>query len=169
MSQPFTITGAVLSPCETFRYRLWRYWGGGEALMFCMLNPSKADASIDDPTIRKCMGFARRLGYGGIEVVNLYAYRATDPGDLKRAGCPVGPENDAHIRAVASGVNVTKAIVGWGSEATGHGRVSNVFELLHQHVEVFALRTNKDGSPGHPLYIPYSCKAEWWRPQGSLL
>src|SRR5437868_12651695 len=70
---------AVISPCGKFRYRLTRQWGEGAALPFVMLNPSTADAEQDDPTIRKCVGFAKRMGYDGIEVVNLYAYRATKP------------------------------------------------------------------------------------------
>jgi hypothetical protein len=127
-----------------------------------MLNPSKADASVDDPTIRKCMGFARRLGYDGIEVVNLFAYRATDPDDLKRAGYPVGPDNDAHIRAAAGGA--AAVIAGWGSEAAEHPRTLDVYNMLAERCEVFALRENKGGAPGHPLYIPYSAQGRQWRP-----
>ena len=88
---------AVLSDCGTYRYRLWRKWGCGSPLLFVMLNPSTADAEVDDATIRRCLGFADAHGFGELEVVNLYAYRATDPADLKRAGYPVGPDNDAHI------------------------------------------------------------------------
>ena len=72
--------GAVISDCKRYRYRLWRIWNGSQSrLVFVMLNPSTADGEQDDPTIRKCVGFAERLGYGGIEVVNLFAWRATDP------------------------------------------------------------------------------------------
>jgi len=75
--------GAVISDCGTYRYALARYWGPGPELAFVMLNPSTADASVDDPTIRRCMGFARRENLGGIVVANLFALRATDPSALK--------------------------------------------------------------------------------------
>jgi hypothetical protein len=78
-------SGAELSACRTYRYRLWRQWDADLApVVWVMLNPSTADESADDPTIRKCIGFAQRWGYGGIEVVNLYAYRSPDPRQLKK-------------------------------------------------------------------------------------
>lgn len=78
----FGTAGAEISDCGRYRYRLWRSWGDGPRLPFVMLNPSTADADQDDPTIRRCVGFARRESYVGIEVVNLFAWRATDPKDL---------------------------------------------------------------------------------------
>lgn len=90
-------TTAGISECGTYRYWLCREWSPGlDSLVWLMLNPSTADATQDDPTIRRCMGFARRWGYGGITVVNLYAYRATNPRDLLTAADPVGPENDRY-------------------------------------------------------------------------
>ena len=149
------IAGVTLSACWTFRYRLWRQWAGGSRLVFVMLNPSTADATVDDPTIRKCIGFAKRLGYDGIEVVNLFAYRATDPADLKRAGWPVGPENDNHIRAACS--RAPLVICAWGANAVGHPRVVDVLNLLHDTGrDVCALKINRDGTPAHPLMLPYS-------------
>ena len=91
------IRTALFSPCGRFRYRLGRRWGASPTVAFVLLNPSTADDERDDPTVRRCVDFARRLGFGGLEVVNLYAYVATDPDDLRRAGHPVGPENDQHI------------------------------------------------------------------------
>ena len=77
---------ALFSPCRTFRYRLGRRWSDGPVLAFIMLNPSCADEHVDDPSVRRCIGFAHRLGYGGLQVVNLYAFLATDPAELRRAG-----------------------------------------------------------------------------------
>ena len=89
---------AVLSPCGAYRYLLTRRFGPGKKLAtFVMLNPSTADAERDDATIRKCVGFARSWGCAGLQVVNLFAFRATDPTDLRMADDPVGPENDVWL------------------------------------------------------------------------
>ena len=88
MGQGLTASGAVFSPCERYRYKLWRVWDPARPLgcvMFLMLNPSTATDTEDDPTIRRCIGYARSWGYGGLYVGNLFAYRATDPADLRRA------------------------------------------------------------------------------------
>lgn len=105
---------AVISECTHYRYTLHRCWDESHyPLVFCMLNPSKADASKDDPTIRRCMGFARSNGYGGIVVINLFAFRATKPtdipADLQEA---VGPGNADHIKDVIKGHDV---VVAWGA------------------------------------------------------
>src|SRR5262245_17219162 len=106
---------ALFSPCGRFRYRLGRRWGEGPKVGFVLLNPSTADEERDDPTIRRCIDFGQRLGFGGLEVVNLYAYVATDPIDLRRAGYLVGPENDRHIaEAVAE---CDKVVLAWGVHA----------------------------------------------------
>ncbi len=91
MSDLFVTKEAVISDCGRYRYRLTRRWGDGPLLSFIMLNPSTADAEVDDPTIRRCMGFARRDGYGGIVVGNLYAFRTTKPKALFAADNPLGP------------------------------------------------------------------------------
>lgn len=92
---------ASISGCGRYRYALHRWWGHGTTLGFIMLNPSTADADIDDPTIRRCMGFARDFGYDGIRVFNLYAYRATKPADLWKADEPTGGDrNDDLLREV---------------------------------------------------------------------
>lgn len=150
--------GALISECGTFRYRLWRRWDSKLApLGFVMLNPSTADASEDDHTIRKCIGFAKRLGYGAIEVVNLYAFRATDPENLRVAGYPVGPDNDAHIEWVAAHTE-GQLICAWGSNAKGHARAEEVLGCIRQWgVKPLALRLNARDVPAHPLMLPYSC------------
>jgi len=118
------VRSAVISPCGLYRYRLSRQWTEPSySLAFVMLNPSTADAEVDDPTIRRCIGFARREGYGGIEVVNLYAFRATSPDDLWKAKDPCGPENEGHL------ISIARASVGYGTPIVcawgAHGGNSN--------------------------------------------
>lgn len=146
--------GAVLSECGMYRYLLTRRWDDGPALGFVMLNPSVADASIDDPTIRKCMGFATRYGFSGIEVVNLFAYRATKPKDMLAARDPVGPDNDEHIRmAVRATTNIVCA---WGPNASRTPRPRHVIALLKEMgIAPKCLHITQDGSPGHPLMLSY--------------
>lgn len=152
---------ARLSECGYYRYTLSRHWGPGEALMFVMLNPSIADSSIDDPTIRRCMGFARRDGYDGIVVQNLFALRSTDPSVLFAfSHDPVGPENDAYLsmtlaERVRRGLPVVAA---WGAGFTGRDaprfarRVSAVQRLV-PGVDWRCLGRTKAGAPRHPLYV----------------
>lgn len=94
---------AVVSPCTRYRYVLERQWrAAAPAMTLVMLNPSTADASKDDPTITRCIGFALREAYGGIRVLNLFALRATDPGELAKAADPIGPDNDVHLRGAGA-------------------------------------------------------------------
>ena len=140
----------VFSPCGQYRYRLSRAWLLGEGtVLFVMLNPSTADAEMDDPTVRRCMGFARRWGFQGLVVGNLFAWRATDPRELQRASDPVGPENDRHLAEMSGGADVT--IVAWGAHDVQRGRASDVLGLLKGSVEHLGL--TKQGHPRHPLYL----------------
>lgn len=127
---------------------------GKETCTFVMLNPSTADAEQDDPTIRRCIGFARDWGYARLKVVNLYAYRATNPRDLWLADDPVGPEND-HALALAFGMSdcLTAA---WGAHAKPE-RVAAVMAI--PMAPRYALGLTKNGSPHHPLYAPANCGA----------
>ena len=147
--------GAILSDCGTFRYRLWRRWSSGvKPVAFIMLNPSTADASEDDPTIRKCIGFATRIGQGAIEVVNLYAFRATKPADLKAGGYQRGPENFRHIVEACEGAHVT--ICAWGAHARGLSQPDMVLDVLRQKgIATHALAVTEDGIPRHPLMLGY--------------
>ncbi|EYS89479.1 hypothetical protein CF68_33090 [Cupriavidus sp. SK-4] len=152
---------AVISDCGAFRYHLERRWGPAKPMLFVMLNPSTADASEDDPTIRKCVGFAERHGSESVEVVNLFAFRATDPRELKRAGYPVGPDNHRHIRLAAASVarRGGLAVCAWGANGRGLGAVQVVTELLRQGgLPLHALFQLADGTPAHPLMLPYSSK-----------
>lgn len=146
--------GAILSDCGRFRYALTRLWDEAlPVLLFVMLNPSTADALIDDATIRRCMAFAQAHGYGGVEVVNLFAYRATAPADLRRAAYPVGPANDEHIAAAAA--RAGDVCVAWGACDAVDARAQVVMPLLRAagH-EPLCLHITRSGYPGHPLYLP---------------
>ena len=133
-----------------YRYTLTRTWdSSAEALVFILLNPSTADASQDDPTIGRCIGFAKRWGFGGIVVLNLYAYRATKPRDMLAADDPVGPENNRVITEVATGQTVVAA---WGTNARRE-RVTEVLALLPATTRLLALEVTKFGHPRHPLYV----------------
>jgi hypothetical protein len=149
---------AFISDDGHYRYWLSRDWDGAKKrVMFVMLNPSTADASVDDPTIRKCVGFAQRLGYGGLSVYNLFAYRATDPAHLKSAGCPEGVDNNAHIEA---GLTIVDDVIcAWGANARGLPRVTTVVKIIDaSNKPVHALHLLADGVPAHPLMLPYSCQ-----------
>jgi hypothetical protein len=122
-----------------------------------MLNGSTADAEKDDPTIRRCIGFAKRWGYGSLEVVNLFGYRTTLPTELKKAPDPVGPENDQYIAAAAK--RARKIIVAWGAHGAFKGRNKEVLDLLCKSgFSAECLGTTKDGHPRHPLYISNNTK-----------
>lgn len=148
-------SGADISSCGTYRYILWRKWDdGAQSLPFIMLNPSTADASEDDPTIRRCIGFAKREGYGGIIVANVFAFRATSPEDMKAADDPVGPQNDDYLRELAElSVIYNKPIVcAWG--AHGGEQAQHVMRLLSNHnARCVALGLTASGQPRHPLYM----------------
>lgn len=139
---------AVLSPCRTYRYELWRRWSNAPACVFVGLNPSTADETNDDPTIRKCVGYAKRWGYGSLCMVNLFAFRATQPKDMLAAADPVGPENDATLQRLARSAAII--IAAWGNDGGHLGRDKVVIEMLPA---LHCLKRNKDGSPAHPLYL----------------
>lgn len=152
--------GAYISQCTRYRYSLWRDLPPGDGTVcFIMLNPSTATAWEDDPTIRRCIGFARRWGYARLMVVNLFAYRSTDPAALKTAWEPVGPENDEQIVEAVSSADLT--VCAWGQHGRLFGREAKVRELLAGY-ELTALRRAKNGSPCHPLYLPGALNPEPW-------
>lgn len=157
LTSPKVDRGAVLSEDRRYRYRLWRLWDDTPALLWVMLNPSVADADFDDPTIRKCIGFARRWGYGGIQVVNLFAWRATKPDELNYAHDPIGPNNDVHISQAVR--MCPDKIIAWGARLPSRfpDRASEVLGVLGNNVS--CLRRSATGMPHHPLYIPYNQKA----------
>ncbi len=157
-TMPAAAASAVLSEDERYRYHLCRWWGDGRRVVFVMLNPSTADADVDDPTVRKCMGFARRWGFDGIDVVNLYAFRATKPEKLAVARSlaidVIGASNNAFLTALARQAHEQNAplIGAWGAHAEPT-RVQSVLRLPHFD-RLHALALTKTGQPGHPLYLP---------------
>ena len=153
MSDLLVRSGADISECGRYRYRLTRQWGDGAFLPFVMLNPSTADSEVDDPTIRRCIGFAKREGAGGLLVVNRFAYRATDPAQLRTVDDPYGPGNDAVLRSVAyAAAGAGQPIVcAWGSNSGSESRTASI--LLTFGAQLVCLGTTKDGHPRHPLYV----------------
>jgi len=120
------------------------------SVLFIGLNPSTTDAFCDDPTIRRCIGFTKTLGYRKFYMGNLFAFRATDPGDMKLAADPVGARNDYFLLSMAAEAKIIIAC--WGSHGNYMDRDKAVLELLNGY-DIHVLNVNKDGSPGHPLYL----------------
>jgi hypothetical protein len=145
---------AVISADGRYRYLLTRWWARSSTpLTFVMLNPSTADAETDDPTIRRCISFAKREGFAGLQVVNLYAWRATKPADLWRAPDPVGPDNDSRLRIAFREAHEkgSPVVAAWGANAKP-SRVSWVRSMPHADVLHHLGLTDK-GAPRHPLYL----------------
>lgn len=143
---------AVFSPDRVYRYALWR---GGDLftsafIAFIGLNPSTADEVQDDPMIRRCKGFANRLGYSAFVMLNLFTYRSTDPHRLRIPDNPTGPENDAWIKIVCDQAELTIAC--WGNHGMYRNRSRKVRDMLG--AGLYCLGTTKDGEPRHPLYLP---------------
>lgn len=153
-------SAALYSDCETYRYALSRRWNDDDGqLAFVMLNPSTATELRNDPTIERCERRARRLGFGGIEIVNLFAFRATLPADLHRADDPVGPENDAVLADHC--VQARLVVAAWGVHGTLLGRGAQVARRLTCPLHHLGL--TKDGHPRHPLYVPYTVHPQIWQ------
>lgn len=148
-------TGAAFSPCGAYRFRLWREWRrGSKAAAFVMLNPSTADEFTNDPTVERCQRRAIALGFGRLEVVNLFALRSTNPRALVGHPDPVGaPENDAAIDEVVEAAGLV--VCAWGSHRMIGARGAAVLDRIRAAGKVpHALAINRDGNPAHPLYIP---------------
>lgn len=161
------LTGAAeFSPCERYRYRLKRSFDGNvldrpkNPICFAMLNPSTADALTNDPTVARCVNFAKKWGYSDLLVVNLFALRSTDPAALLQAEDPVGPDNDDVFRLLGKGIPVVAA---WGSHKAARERIARVVELLDR--PLLCLRVSqKSGAPWHPLYLPGDLTPVSWEP-----
>jgi hypothetical protein len=155
---------AVISEDGTYRYQLYRMIGGlgGTVATFIMLNPSTADAVVDDPTIRKCLGFSLRWGCAELQVVNLFAFRATDPADLRRSGDPVGPKNRDWIRRsveeACKQIIPGPVVCAWGRHGTYMGRDEIVMGWIEDLCAPMCLGLTRDGHPRHPLYVSYAAR-----------
>jgi len=165
------------SPCRKYRYTLWREWHKGESLPMCRdcadrdgvcydgkkcdrteyvqfigLNPSTADEVKDDPTIRRCIGFAKAWGYGSLCMTNIFAFRATDPEVMKLESDPVGMGNDTYILNCAKQAGIV--VAAWGTHGSHNDREDWVKKMFFDcGIKLYHLGLNSDGSPKHPLYL----------------
>lgn len=145
---------ASFSECKRYRYALGRTWDSNRPrICFIMLNPSTASETKDDNTIRKITAFAKKWGYGGLFVVNLFGLRATNPKMLYVESNPIGQGND---EAIETAVFACKAVVvAWGQHGKHMDRAAYVCKMLRKFkVKPLCLRVAKNGMPYHPLYIP---------------
>ncbi|MFZ5655090.1 MAG: DUF1643 domain-containing protein [Pseudomonadota bacterium] len=156
---------ARFSPCRRYRYALWRRWADGPQVLFIMLNPASADESRDDPTIRRCLGFARAWGCGSLAVGNLFARRCGSAAGLAAAaGTPaeglIGADNDPWLLRLHGESQLT--IAAWGDRGRLLGRSRAVRTLIP---ELHCLGVTRRGEPRHPLYVPASAN---YRPLGAV-
>ena len=152
----YVSSSAVLSDCEKYRYSLTRIWDDSKPkVLFIMLNPSTADGDTDDPTIRRCVGFAKSWGYGGLYVVNLFARRATDPKELMGYSFVVGIENIKYIKQMSELSEIV--VCAWGN-----GSIVKKLQKRLDHTwkplswidkPLHYLELSNDGTPKHPLYL----------------
>lgn len=147
--------GCRFSPCRKYRYTLWRNWiGGAGYAMFIGLNPSTADETNDDPTVRRCINFSKEWGFSALCMTNIFGFRATDPNVMKAEADPVGEENDKFLLDIAR--NASVIVAAWGVHGAHHGRADRVKQLLGDRL--MCLKLTKDGHPAHPLYLPKTLK-----------
>jgi len=146
------VYGAIFDVNGRYRYSLRREWSTHHPrITFVLLNPSTADEQKNDPTVRRCMGFARAWKFGSMEVVNLFAYRATDYRELFKASEPIGAENNRFIlQAIERSSTV---VLGWGTRGTLLNRDRQVMSLLQGRNDLYCFGITKDGQPRHPLYV----------------
>lgn len=162
MSDLISRGSAIMSPCGVYRYRLSRrVTASDRTATFIMLNPSTADADNDDPTIRRCIGFARAWGCGRLLVANLFAFRATKPADMMLAADPIGPDNDRAILDAANDAALSGGIVvcAWGAHGKHRNRDDDVLAMLADtQAEPMSLGETAENLPRHPLYLRGDCK-----------
>lgn len=153
---------ALYSDCERYRYSLTRIWDDSAGRVhFCMLNPSTATEVQNDPTVERCERRARALGFGGFRVTNIFAWRDTDPRNMRAATDPIGPDNDTAILEAADWADQT--ICAWGTHGAHLARGAQIESALRAlGVPLFHLGLSKAGHPKHPLYIAYTQQPERW-------
>lgn len=155
-----TPSGAIISRCKKYRYALWRTWDSElPRVLFLCLNPSTADAHVDDPTLIRCMNFARLWGYGGMQTGNLFAYRSTDPKMLLQEKDPVGRYNDRWLEYLAKHADLI--VAAWGNDGALMGRSERV---KRNFPELHCLKLNQSGEPAHPLYLPKTLQPYHMKP-----
>ena len=150
-------TSAVFSACRQYRYALWRRWAEGPQVLFVMLNSSTADESVDDPTIRRCIGLAKGWGFGSLAVGNLFAFRTPSPVTLKRTAAPVGELNDEWLHTLQP--NAALTIAAWGNHGVFMGR-SGVVRAMFPNLHTLGLTQLCE--PRHQLYVSAASRPELW-------
>ncbi|KKL68264.1 hypothetical protein LCGC14_2126710 [marine sediment metagenome] len=155
-------SGAEFSACGKYRYKLWRMWERSKpAVLFVMLNPSTANRTTNDPTIRRCIRFAQLWGYGRLLICNLFAFRSTAPDNLLVVDDPTGPANMDTIAAVAKSADYI--VLAWGNP---HRKLLLRAQLLSNKLcatyTCYCLGTTEAGHPRHPLYMPYTAQPQAW-------
>jgi hypothetical protein len=142
---------ARFSADRVYRYALWRIWNRKKPyVMFIGLNPSTADETKNDPTVTRCVGYAKRWGYGALCMMNAFAFRSTDPKKLPEVADPVGEANDAWIWSLAR--HADKVVACWGAHGAYRSRGNLILEILDCY-DVYCFGKTKDGMPKHPLYL----------------
>ncbi len=150
---------AILTRDRVFRYTLWRRWSDGQRYVnFILLNPSTADEVSDDPTTRKCVRMARSWGFDALCMTNLFAFKATDPRNMKKATDPIGYGNDRWLLKIAKDASLI--VCAWGLDGAFTGRAAAVRQLLRRF-DLHYLRITR-GEPWHPLYLPDNTKPSRW-------
>ena len=145
---------AKFSKDRIYRYALWRVWNNKlPKVLFIGLNPSTADEVKDDPTIRRCINYAKDWGYGGYIMGNIFAYRSTDPKNLKITNDPIGIDNNSWLIKLHSEASLT--IGAWGNHGKYLDRGEEVSNLIDN---LYCLKITKEGHPSHPLYLPGNLK-----------
>jgi hypothetical protein len=149
---------AWISPCERYRHSLGRHWDRDKGyVLFIGLNPSTADAAKDDPTIRRCIRFARDWGYGGMKMCNLFDWRATKPKNVPRDSFAVSEFNDPMLRVSVAQAGIV--IAAWGNVPWADARITEVRRTVFcEEKRWYTLGLLKSGFPRHPLYVPAAAK-----------
>lgn len=156
--KPSINSGAIFSPCRAYRYQFWRVWDESKPFTnFIGLNPSTADETKDDQTIRKCIKYSQTWGFGGYYMTNIFAFRATDPKVMKAHPAPIGPDNDHWLVETAKQAGLV--VAAWGNHAAHLGRHAAVVRLLPN---LHCLRVTKQDMPEHPLYLPGTLQPVPW-------
>jgi hypothetical protein len=159
MSGSYLYSAASFSCDRTYRYSLTRTWDRNLPIVNVIgLNPSTADEHQDDPTIRRCLAFARREGFGSLVMTNIFAYRATDPKALRSASDPEGPQNNDFLIELAEASSQIWAA--WGCHGGFRERGPRVVSILPWGQAVWCFGTNRDGTPKHPLYLPSTARLQ---------
>lgn len=159
----FIDRGAVFSDCRQYRYRLWRIWDDSRPpAAFVMLNPSTADEVDNDQTVERCERRAHAMGFGGLQVVNIFALRSTDPTALYSHAEPIGRDNNAAIIEATREAGIV--ICAWGTHGNLNNRGAEVKAILDRSgIEPHCLVLNANGTPKHPLYVGYDVMPKPWR------